>query len=78
MLLAESNIAIYGDINYLGTLFSATLIYHLICKVVFNAVAEVKMPLDLWTIIDLISACMNIFCFQVIGAADAEMVTTQS
>ena len=63
MALAESNILIYGDINYLGTLFSATLVYHLICKLVFNMLVEVRMPLDLWTVIDFISSCLNIVCF---------------
>lgn len=36
--------------------------------------AEVKMPLDLWTIIDFISSFLNIIAFNVIGKATPEMI----
>lgn len=63
LALAESNIEIYRSFNYLGSLFSATLLFHLITKVIFNIVAEVKLPLDLWTFVDIFCAFLNIVCF---------------
>jgi hypothetical protein len=71
LALAENNVGIYGDVNYIGTLFSACLVLHLFTKVLFNMMAEVKLPIDLWTIIDLCCSFMNIVAFQVIGSVKA-------
>jgi hypothetical protein len=72
--LATSNIAIYNSFNYLGSLFSATLVFQLITKVIFNLFAEVKMPLDLWTVTDIFCCFLNIVCFQLIGSATPETI----
>lgn len=58
----------YGRVNYLGTLFSASLFFHLLAKLLFNLIAEIKMPLDLWTIIDVLCSVFNIACFNTIGS----------
>ena len=47
---------------------------HLFAKALFNILAEVKMPFDLWTMMDLVSAFMNIVAFNVIGKATPEMI----
>ena len=53
----------------MGTAFSATLFMSIIAKALFNVVAEVKMPLDLWTIMDAVSSILNILAFNIIGKA---------
>ena len=30
--------------------------------------AEIKMPIDKWTMIDVATAILNIFCFNIIGS----------
>ncbi len=67
-MLLEDKIKEYNSINYLGTLFSATLVLHLMTKALFNVFAKVKMPLDKWSVIDLLCSFFNIVCFNVIGS----------
>jgi hypothetical protein len=73
-----SKIEEYNSINYLGTVFSATLVLHLIAKVIFNLCVEVKMPIDKWSIIDLICSCFNIVCFNVIGNTKPEQIMDEA
>lgn len=70
----EERIVEYRGVNYLGTLFSASLFIHLIAKVIFNLLAKMKMPLDQWTIVDCVTAFFNIVCFNVIGSVTPEQV----
>ena len=56
----------------MGTAFSAALFMSIIAKSLFNLVAEVKMPLDLWTTIDAVSSILNILAFNIIGKAKPE------
>ena len=72
-MIAAENIKQYNSINYYGTLFSATLVLHLITKLIFNLCAEVKMPLDKWSTIDLLCSFFNIICFNVIGGTKPEV-----
>ena len=58
----------------MGTIFSASLFFHLCAKVIFNLIADVKMPIDPWTIVDVISSCFNIVCFNVIGGITPDQV----
>lgn len=37
-------------------------------------IASVKMPLDIWSIIDLVSALMNCICFEIIGGATPDKI----
>jgi hypothetical protein len=67
MINDNTNIEIYNSFNYYGTMFSATIFLHLIQKLIFNLFATFKMPIDKWTIIDLITACLNLLCFNIIG-----------
>ncbi len=65
---AQDCIKEYNKINYLGTLFSASLFLHLVEKLIFNLAAPKKLGLDKWTVIDIISCLLNIACFNVIGS----------
>jgi Ion transport protein len=73
-LIAEEKITEYNKVNYFGTLFSGTLVLHLITKAIFNICVDVKMPLDKWSFIDLISSLFNIICFNVIGKTLPETI----
>jgi hypothetical protein len=42
---------------------------HVIQKIMFNMLAKVKIPFDIWTMIDLVSALLNCVCFEIIGGA---------
>lgn len=66
--LVASYIIEYNRINYLGSLFSSALVFHLIEKILFNFMAKKKLPYDTWTIVDFVSAALNLFCFNVIGS----------
>ena len=67
LVLAADKINDYNKINFIGTIFSGTLVLHLISKLIFNICVDVKMPIDKWSIIDLVSSLLNIVCFNVIG-----------
>lgn len=73
-MVAQEKINEYNKINYFGTLFSGTLVLHLITKIVFNLFADVKMPLDKWTLIDFASSFFNIICFNVIGKTTPDVI----
>lgn len=73
-LIAMEKIADYNKVNYYGTIFSATLVLHLISKVVFNLFVEVKMPLDKWSVIDLVCSFFNIICFNMIGKTSPDTI----
>lgn len=64
----------YKKVNYLGTLFSACILLHVITKIVFNVFAKIPMPIDKWTIVDCITCILNIGCFNVIGSITYEKV----
>jgi hypothetical protein len=67
LVLAQDKLNEYNKVNFYGTIFSATLVLHLITKFIFNIFAEVKIPLDKWSVIDLLCSFFNIICFNVIG-----------
>lgn len=59
----EENIEIYSRYNLLGSFFALTLIYSVICKAIFNWLSEVKLPLDKWTAIDLVTGVGTLICY---------------
>ena len=77
-VLVSDKILEYNDINFYGTVFSATLVFHLITKVVFNMFAKVKLQLDKWSVIDILCSFFNIVCFNVIGKTSPEQILTPS
>jgi hypothetical protein len=72
MAYIEDCIKQYNKINFLGSIFSSALVFHLIEKLLFNCFAHKKLIMDTWTIIDIISAVLNLFCFNVIGSVKPE------
>ena len=50
----ESNIKVYMNYNIAGTFFSVGLIVAVIQKLIFNLFSSIQMPIDKWTVIDLI------------------------
>jgi hypothetical protein len=64
----EDGIKEYDRINFLGSIMSAGLVFHLFEKIIFNLFADKKLTMDTWTIIDFVSAALNLFCFNVIGS----------
>lgn len=72
--LVQSYIYEYNSINFLGTIFSSGLVFNLMQKLLFNCFAFKKMVLDVWTVVDLISAVLNLFCFNVIGSVTVDQL----
>jgi hypothetical protein len=70
----EDCIVEYNKINFLGTIMSSALVFHLMEKMIFNCFANKKLTLDTWTIIDFVSAALNLFCFNVIGNVTPELI----
>jgi hypothetical protein len=68
------NIKLYNKVNYLGTIFSGCLFMHLLAKAIFNITAEIKLILDIWTILDIICSMFNIICFNVIGSVSVDQI----
>ena len=62
----------YNQINFLGTIFSSAIMFTLIAKIFFNLFAKKKMELDMWTVIDIFTSSLNLFCFNVTGSATIE------
>ena len=77
MLIADK-IKEYNSINFYGTIFSATLVLSLISKLMFNVFAKVKLPVDKWTVIDLLCSFFNIICFNVIGKTTPDQILNTS
>ena len=68
----------YNEVVFYGTIFSGTLLLHLISKLLFNLFAEIRIPLDKWTVIDLVCAFFNIICFNVISNASPESIVDRT
>lgn len=69
-LMASEMLEDYNKVNFYGTIFSALLVLHLAAKLVFNIFVDIKLPIDKWTAIDLVSSVFNIVCFNMIGKTD--------
>ena len=72
--MAKDKLLEYNKVNFYGTIFSATLVLHLITKFMFNLFVEVKIPLDKWSAIDLVCSFFNIICFNIIGKTKPESI----
>ena len=46
----------------------------MVTKLVFNLFADVKIPLDKWSQMDLVTSMFNIVCFNVIGKTQPETI----
>lgn len=66
--IVNERISDYKRYNYLGTLFSACIFLHIITKIIFNIFAKIPMPIDKWSVVDLVTCILNIGCFNIIGS----------
>ena len=64
----------YNKVNFLGTIFSSALIFHILEKVLFNWFAYKKLVIDTWSIVDFISSAINLFCFNYIGSVNVDQI----
>jgi hypothetical protein len=47
-------------------------------KVVYNMFADIKLPLDKWTTIDIVNALCNIVCFNVTGSMTPDTIIVKT
>jgi hypothetical protein len=50
----------YIDWNFLALFFSGALMFQLLLKILFNLCAKKRIAIDKWTIMDSLSAILNI------------------
>ena len=72
----QAKIDDYRSFNFLGTLFSVALLIHAASKIIFNAIAKQKLPLDKWTLLDASSAIFNLVAFNVVGNVTPDQILT--
>ena len=53
----------YKEWSMNGTLISLAMIFYVLTKFIFNTFATIKLPLDIWSKIDIFCAFTNILCF---------------
>jgi hypothetical protein len=53
---AQENIDTYNSFNFIGSIFAGTMLYSVLCKVLFNLLSNIKLPFDKWTVLDGISS----------------------
>lgn len=75
---AQENIDTYTGFNFIGTIFAGTMLYSLICRVIFNLISDVKLPWDRWTILDGVCAIICLICFTVTGTLTPEDIFDQT
>jgi hypothetical protein len=72
------NLQTYKSINFAGILLSLSYIISLVCRLIFNIFAKVKLPIDLWMIFDITTGVINIGAFIIIGNASVDSIMNQS
>lgn len=55
-----SSIRTYVNWNFLALFFSGALMFQFLLKVIFNTCAKKRIAFDKWTIMDTLSAILNI------------------
>ena len=58
------------DWNFFALFFSAALILNLIFKILFSICSTKRIGFDKWTIIDTVSAVLNIIAVQAVKTVD--------
>lgn len=62
--IVQEQIDTYTSVNFIGTIFAATMLYSVLCKVLFNALSEVRLAYDRWTLLDLLTSVVSLVCFR--------------
>lgn len=58
----EKNIGNYMKQNGYSMITSSSMLFYVITKSIFNYYAELPIPMDRWSVIDIFCAFTNIFC----------------
>ena len=66
-MLFKNNIKSYKDINLIGIVFSSTLVGSQCFKILFNLFGETYIPSDKWTVMEFLSAVVNIITFTILS-----------
>jgi hypothetical protein len=73
-----SSIREYVDWNFFALFFSGALMFQLILKIVFNMCSKRRIAFDKWTIMDSLSAILNIGAVQLIQRISPDSFTQAS
>lgn len=68
------NITDYQLWNMYGIIISIGMMWYVITKFIFNIFATVKLPLDMWSKIDIFCAFTNISCFIYLNTIPQEAI----
>ena len=63
----EDNLKSYKSWNYLSFLISASLLFSVCLKIIFNVAAKRKLRFDVWTFFDIVCALFNLVAVNVIS-----------
>jgi len=74
----QSNINKYRSVNLIGIIFSATLVGSQFFKILFNVFGETYIPSDKWTIMEFLSALINIITFTILSNLTVEDIKNTS
>ncbi|CAI2360713.1 unnamed protein product [Moneuplotes crassus] len=56
--------------NYLGFFFSVLAFYSFLMKIVFHFGSDLHLPIDKWTVCDILSIFINIICYAILAGLD--------
>lgn len=70
----NENIGYYTKYNYFGTVFSFSLIYSGVCKICFNWWSKVSLPIDKWTILDVLWGIISLISFNYTGSLKPSII----
>ena len=70
----EANLESYEEWNWYGIVVSISMIFYAASKLIFNIFATIKLPMDIWSQIDIFCAFTNIFAFMMLYSMDVEDV----
>ena len=58
--LIEKEMKAYAMMNYIGIGISSSMLFYVLTKYIFNIFADIKLPYDKWSWIDIYCAFSNI------------------
>lgn len=62
----------------MGTVLSISYFISFICRVIYNMFSRRKIKTDIWMLFDLVAGSINIFAFNFIGSATADVMIDQN
>lgn len=74
----EKNIRDYMHKNSYSMITSSSMLFYVITKSIFNMYAELPIPMDRWSVIDIFCAFTNIFCLTLMHTLSKEDVIDEA